>query len=89
MHVFVFVRRFGLTARIHIDTPGLSFLLVFHNRGKISRVFPCWRRSDFIGVLPGHFPLRIAGPVRRSYEIESSSADSGCSAQKNGPGSFC
>ncbi|KAF2588318.1 hypothetical protein F2Q70_00038553 [Brassica cretica] len=36
MHVCVFVRRFGLTAGIHIDAPDFSFLLVFHDRGKIS-----------------------------------------------------
>ena len=55
MHIFVFVRRFGLTARIHIDTPDLSFLPVFHYRGKISRVFPCWRRNDFVGVFAWTF----------------------------------
>ncbi|KAG5380478.1 hypothetical protein IGI04_028320, partial [Brassica rapa subsp. trilocularis] len=39
IYVCVFVRRFGLTARIHIDAPYFSFLLVFHDRGKISQGF--------------------------------------------------
>ncbi|KAF3566312.1 hypothetical protein DY000_02016760 [Brassica cretica] len=63
MHVCVFIRKYRLTARIHIDAPDFSFLLVFHDRGKISRTFPCWSRSDFVRVLPRCFPLRVAGPV--------------------------
>ncbi|KAF3608691.1 hypothetical protein DY000_02047801 [Brassica cretica] len=32
MHVCVFIRRFGLTARIHTNAPDFSFLLVFYDR---------------------------------------------------------
>ncbi|KAF3538841.1 hypothetical protein F2Q69_00022998 [Brassica cretica] len=35
MHVCVFICRMGLTARIHIDAPDFSFLLVFHDKGKM------------------------------------------------------
>ena len=34
MHVCVFIRRFELNARINIDMPDFSFLLVFHDRGR-------------------------------------------------------
>ena len=75
MYVCVFVRRFRLTARIHINVLNFSFFLVFHDRGKISQIFPCWRGFDFVGFFPGYFPLRVAGPVQRSLEIESSFGD--------------
>ena len=89
MHVCVFIRRFGLTARIQSNVPDFSFLIIFRKRGKISWVFSCWPMSDFVGILPRRFSLCVAGPVQRGREIESSSADSGCSARKNSPGSCC
>ncbi|KAF3490371.1 hypothetical protein F2Q69_00053637 [Brassica cretica] len=70
IYVCVFVHKFGLTARIHIDTFNFSVFLVFHDRGKISRIFPCLRRGGFVGILPG----RIR-PVYRSRKIVYSSAD--------------
>ena len=63
IYVSVFVRRFGLTARIHIDTFNFSVFLVFHDWGKISRIFPCWRMGGFVRILLERFPLRVAGPV--------------------------
>ncbi|KAF2617243.1 hypothetical protein F2Q68_00039558 [Brassica cretica] len=75
MHVCVFVRRLELTARIHIDVLNFSFFLVFHDRGKISWVFPRWRRSDFVRSLPGRFPLSVAGPVQRTALLHAVSRE--------------
>ena len=45
MHVCIFIRRFGLTARIHINAPDFSFLFVFHagviSSGFSPHIFPC------------------------------------------------
>ena len=50
IHVCVFVCRFGLTARIHIDTLNFSFFLVCHDRGEYLPDFSVlaqgWFRQD-------------------------------------------
>ncbi|KAF3541914.1 hypothetical protein F2Q69_00024483 [Brassica cretica] len=85
MHIFIFIRRFGVTPRIQIDAFDFFILFTFLDRRKVFRLFPRWRGSSFIGILSRRFPLRVGRPVDRNREIESFSADSGCFTRKNGP----
>ncbi|KAF3515669.1 hypothetical protein DY000_02059750 [Brassica cretica] len=89
MHICVFVRRFRVTARIQIDAFDFFILFNFLDRRKVFRLFPRWHMSSFIGILSIRFPLRVGRPVDRSHEIESFSADLGCSTWKNGPDFRC